>query len=367
MPWTKARPHACGRVDWVDYAKGWCIILVVMMHATYGVESALGQESWLNGFIAWARPFRMPDFFLVAGLFLSRSIDRPWRDYLDRKVLHFAYFFVLWTLIQGVPKSLWAGGDAISVAGDLAFAMIEPFGTLWFIYLLPIFFVATKLLRRAAPELVLIAAAALQMANIFTDWTVIDEFAARYVYFFAGYLFAPEIFALADKARANVRKTLAALLAWGVLNWLAVRLGYAALPGVSLALGFAGACAVVAFSALLARARIFGFLPTLGARSIIVYLAFFLPMAATRVLLLKSGLIGDAGAVSLIVTAVAILVPLALSRFVRGTPLAFLFERPAIFRLPPHPSGKQPRFAAPVDKCGDGWPMSANRLNSIEL
>ena len=95
---------AKARVDWVDYAKGWCIILVVMMHSTLGVEEAMGRESWLHGFIEWARPFRMPDFFLVAGLFLSRTIDRPWRDYLDRKVLHFGYFYVLWTLIQGVPK-----------------------------------------------------------------------------------------------------------------------------------------------------------------------------------------------------------------------------------------------------------------------
>ena len=32
------------RVDWVDYAKGICIILVVMMHSTLGVEQAAGQR-----------------------------------------------------------------------------------------------------------------------------------------------------------------------------------------------------------------------------------------------------------------------------------------------------------------------------------
>ena len=31
------------RVDWVDYAKGICIILVVMMHSTLGVEKATGE------------------------------------------------------------------------------------------------------------------------------------------------------------------------------------------------------------------------------------------------------------------------------------------------------------------------------------
>jgi uncharacterized membrane protein YcfT len=36
--------HA-GRVDWVDYAKGFCIIMVVMMHSTLGVEAAAGRRT----------------------------------------------------------------------------------------------------------------------------------------------------------------------------------------------------------------------------------------------------------------------------------------------------------------------------------
>jgi uncharacterized membrane protein YcfT len=50
------------RVDWVDYAKGFCIVFVVMMHSTLGVERAVGQEGWLHTVVAFARPFRMPDF-----------------------------------------------------------------------------------------------------------------------------------------------------------------------------------------------------------------------------------------------------------------------------------------------------------------
>ncbi len=350
---------AKARVDWVDYAKGWCIILVVMMHSTLGVEEAMGRESWLHGFIEWARPFRMPDFFLVAGLFLSRTIDRPWRDYLDRKVLHFGYFYVLWTLIQGVPKlAIAQGGDPGAVLSGLALAMVEPFGTLWFIYLLPIFFVVTKLTRRAPVEAVLFVAAMLQMARIHTGSTVIDEFAGRYVYFFAGYAFAPQIFAVADRARAHVAATLGALLAWGVVNGLAVRYGVSALPGVSLALGFAGAAAVVAFSALLAQAGVATFLRALGARSIIVYLAFFLPMALSRVALVRLGLIEDGGLISLIVTATAIVVPLAVYAWTRGTRLRFLFERPALFRLP------QDRRAAPTSD--DTPATSGERLRSAQ-
>ena len=49
----------------------------------------------MGAFVAFAKPFRMPDFFLISGLFLTRAIDRDWHDYLDRKVWHFAYFYVL--------------------------------------------------------------------------------------------------------------------------------------------------------------------------------------------------------------------------------------------------------------------------------
>jgi uncharacterized membrane protein YcfT len=331
---TQQDSSGADRVDWVDYAKGWCIVLVVTMHSTLGVGEAFGRESWLHDFVAWARPFRMPDFFLVAGLFLDKTIDKGWRVYLDRKAVHFLYFYLLWTFIQGVPKLLISESlDPAGVARGLAFALVEPFGTLWFIYLLPVFFIVTKLLRGAPVLVVLFAAALLQTSAIHTGWIMIDEFTARYVYFFAGYAFAPRFFALASRARAHAAAALAALAVWGMANAFAVNHGVAAMPVVSLALGFAGAAAVVAFSALLARARMLAFLRDLGSRSLVIYLAFFLPMAATRIFLVKTQLIGDAGAASLIVTAAAIALPLALHRVTKGGKWRFLFERPQAFRL----------------------------------
>ncbi|MBF5067797.1 acyltransferase, partial [Salmonella enterica subsp. enterica serovar Istanbul] len=62
-------------------------------------------------------------------------------------------------------------------------SFIEPFGTLWFIYLLPIFFVVTKLTRNVHPLIIWLFAAALETAHVATGWTVIDEFCARFVYF----------------------------------------------------------------------------------------------------------------------------------------------------------------------------------------
>src|SRR5947199_5467952 len=183
------------RVDWVDYAKGFCIVMVVMMHSTLGVEAATGEQSWMHYAVAFAKPFRMPDFFLISGLFLARVIDRDWRTYLDRKVVHFAYFYLLWVTIQFAFKApgLAAENGVLGVARLYAESFIEPFGTLWFIYLLPIFFVFTQLTRGVPVLVVWTILAALEIAHVQSGWTVIDEFAAPSIYFYTGYILSARI------------------------------------------------------------------------------------------------------------------------------------------------------------------------------
>jgi uncharacterized membrane protein YcfT len=335
---------APGRIAWVDYAKGFCIIMVVMMHSTLGVEAEAGREGFMHALVAFAKPFRMPDFFLISGLFLALVIGRDWRSYLDRKVVHFVYFYLLWTAIQFAVKAPhFAAQDGwLGVLRLYLESFVEPFGTLWFIYLLPIFFVVTKATRGVPPVVIWLIAAALEIAPIETGWSVIDEFAARFVYFYTGYLFAPRIFALAATVQARPLRAAIALAVWALFEGVAVFAGYADLPFVSLGLGLIGAAAVVAVSALLAKSAMFAPLRFCGQHSIVIYLAFFLPMAATRVLLLKTGIIGDVGVVSLIVTVAGVLGALAIWWAARGLRLDFLFERPARFWLTAKPAALQP-------------------------
>ncbi len=327
------------RVDWVDCAKGLCIIMVVMMHSTLGVEDAVGRQGFMHALVSFARPFRMPDFFLISGLFLARVIDRDWRTYLDRKVMHFAYFYVLWVTIQFVVKSPNLIREFGLAGTGFAYleAFIEPFGTLWFIYLLPIFFVVTKLARGVHPALMFTAAALLEIAPIDTGWTVIDEFAARFVYFYAGYLLATQVFAVAAWAQAKPRLALVGLAAWALINGGLVLAGYATWPLVSLALGFAGAMAIVTIAALIAKLPAFEPVRYCGENSIIIYLAFFLPMLTTRLVLLKTGLVPDVGAMALVITTAGIFGALVMWWLTRNTPLAFLWVRPQRFKLAPRP------------------------------
>ena len=330
-----------GRVAWVDTAKGVCIIMVVVMHSTLGVEAAAGREGWMHALVAFAKPFRMPDFFLISGLFLARVIDRDWRSYADRKVVHFAYFYLLWLTIQFALKApgIAADGGIMEVARQYALAFLDPFGTLWFIYLLPVFFVVTKLARdwRVPPAIVWAIAAALEVAPIHTGWMVPDEFASRFVYFYTGYVMAPLIFSLAAKAQAHPRRTVAWLVLWAMANGILVMRGIADAPVISLILGLLGAVAVMRIAALLAQRSFWAPLTYCGQHSIVIYLSFFLFMAASRSVLIKTGVITDLGTISLIVTAAGVIGPLVLFWIVRGTRFRFLFERPARFWLTPKP------------------------------
>src|SRR6266851_3518057 len=292
LPLAASARSAPVRIDWVDYAKGICIVMVVMMHSVLGVELAASQTGFMHVLVMFAKPFRMPDFFLISGLFLSVVIDRDWRTYLDRKVVHFAYFYVLWVTIQ-------FGFKAPGFAAETGWAHVG------FMYL----------------------------------ESVIDEFSARFVYFYSGYLFAHHVFALSHRARARPALALAGLAAWALVNGGVVGSGFSEWPLISLVLGLAGACAIVTIGTLLARAHWLNFLRACGEHSIVIYLAFFLPMAATRTLLLRAGPIHDTGTISLVVTIVGVVGALLLWRVALAVGANFLFERPAAFWIAP----KKPR------------------------
>lgn len=344
-PGAGTTPEDNLRLAWVDVAKGLCILLVVTMHATLGTGVAMGGEGFLHPLVAFAQPFRIPAFFLLSGLFLGRVIGRGWRPFADKRVVHFAYFYGLWLLIQSAAKygEIAGEGGPTAFLRHLALALVEPYASLWFIYLLAVFSVVTKLLRRLPGPVLLGAAALLQVFPLHTPSYLVEEFCARYVFFVAGYLFAGRIFALAETVRARPGPVLGALALWALAEGglaLTPSAGpgspaLASLPGVGLLLGGAGALALVALAVLLTAAGgpVARALRDCGNRSIAIYLAFFLPMAVTRAFIVETGLITDVGLASLVVTASAALVPLLLERLVRGTRLSFLFRRPHAFHL----------------------------------
>ena len=188
---------------------------------------------------------------------------------------------------SGIYQEAGAGG----LLQAYLMGLIDPFGTLWFNYMLAVFLLVVRALRHVPPLAVFAVAALLEMAPVETGWVLADEFAARFVYFFAGY-------------------------------WMAER-GWSQLPGIGLALGFIGAAAVVSLGVWLSQFRAARAIGYCGENSIVIYLAFFLFMAGSRGVLMKFVLRLDTGVIG----------PVPLYWAVRNTRLSFLFQRPLWARL----------------------------------
>jgi uncharacterized membrane protein YcfT len=322
------------RTAWVDVAKAMCIVLVAMMHSTLGYQQAAGETGFLDPVVAFFAPFRIPTFFVLSGLFLGRALERRFGSYARTRLLHLGYFYLLWLVIHIVVRSGPSlVTDPRTAAGVFLSALVEPYGTLWFLHLLLVFSLVAYALRRSNPLVVLAAAAALYLVRVETGSTLLDEFAGRGVYFAAGWALAPVFFRLAEAARARPRAATFAIAAFAAANAAVLSLTpFAVWPPVALALGLAGAAAMTLLAARLAATPAGPWLASLGRRTLVVYVAFTLPMAALRTVLVGSGLLVDGwfavGLGCALVTAGAVAALLVLARLVRGSMLAFLFERP---------------------------------------
>ncbi|MBL4863718.1 MAG: acyltransferase family protein [Rhodobiaceae bacterium] len=323
------------RIDWIDYVKGLTIILVAQMHITLGTQEALGaSHMWLVDLVEFARPFRVPLFFMVAGLFVSRSMKWDLTKFADAKFVHFAYFYFLWSAIQIAMKLAFAGyGNHAIDMTDILLLPIEPFSTLWFIHALAIFFMVTRVLKNLPPVLLVGAAAILYAAPIHTGWGAVDEFASRYIFFLAGYFGATQFFNLAEAARNNALRAVAGSLSAFAMVYFFVDAGIVTKPLFGLLAAFGGAAATIALLSLAADRGQLKWLAYVGQRSLYVYLAFFLPGAVMRIGLIKTGFIENADLIALIATVVAVAAPLIGFKLIEKTPLAFVFVRPAFFHL----------------------------------
>lgn len=327
------------RIDWIDAAKGLTIMLVVMKHVTYGTAASLHSTPYFFNILSeWTIPFRMPLFFLVAGLFARKALHAPTRQFLDGKILHFAYFYLLWSLIQiGLKMVLPHDGNWVITYKDLLLVPLEPFGLLWFIYALALFFATMRLARDVRPAIMIFFALALYFTRLDTGWTMPDEFAHRFIFFVSGIYAAPYVFTLAAWAMAHVTRGIfagvVALISVGVI----VYTGAIDTRIIELATGYIGSTGTIMLIAILAKKGYAKPLSFVGARSLYVFLAFFLPMAITRVGMIKLG-VENGDIITLAALIMAVGAPILAYEITKNTALSFVFKRPAFFRLKPAPA-----------------------------
>jgi len=347
-------PHSPSRIDGIDIARGLSMLLVVIMHSTIGVEAASGRAEIFHRIVDFATGFRIPAFFLISGLFFAKAMRFSLEELFRRRIFGLLALYLIWLVIHVTirsigpiltdPASGLIGKDGL--LPELLLGLIEPFGALWFIYLLAVFALVGWLVRAMPGWLVVLLAAALESLRIQTGWTLIDEFCARFVYFQLGLMVSPLLlpqraagdivpsFVLKDIATRPVLPVLL-LVVWGVVQSLLVVGGYDRWRIFSLLDGVIGAGALLLIGALVAQSLplkgLKAFLLLMGRRSIVVYLVFTIPMALMRMMLLRFFPDLPLDLMVFIVVVAAIATALLLERLSRRSRLiGRLFERPVL-------------------------------------
>ncbi len=329
------------RTAWVDVAKGISIVLVALHHVV--IEAVV--QGWVpdvaHEVSSTLGTLRMPLFFLASGIFATRTLAGGWGRLLERRVLFFAWLYVLWLVI----RYLWFGlvGHGIDLgAWASPWATVRqlwlPASGLWFLYALALYSLIGRA-TRAVPPAARVAAAAVLSALVGSGVVPVESYAWRsmalnLVFFLVG---ADASGAIRRRAAAFSRRTAAGVALGGTVAFVALTLALrepdiAGVPGARLLTSIVALTAGVAFAVALAGTWAGRGPEWLGTRTLEVYLihALLLVPFAMLVALVHPGAwnVAVGLAMVLVTTVVVVAGSFAVARGLRSVGGGWVFAPP---------------------------------------
>ncbi len=330
----------------IDIAKGFAIVAIVFGHVWLGLEAA-GLIQDLHTFnVVYDTVYmsHLSVFAFTAGLFVQRGMRRvgPWKYALDRD-LTFLWLYLLWTAIQGGVKLAASSVVNSPTSLESVLKIWTPDAQLWFFGWIALMMVFTALVRpwdspaRRAAALLIAGTGSLAMWGLGGSILGTQGLALT-IFFVVATIWRGERFLAFAAARSRWTLIAAAVLGLGTMVVLGVS-GLATPPTldgesrtvVSVVLGTVastgGVVGILATSKLVAGMPGAAWLSSLGAKSMVIFVAHIVFTSGTRIVLNVAGvenLVLQAGAG----TAVGVLGPVALGALAPKLKLGWLFELP---------------------------------------
>ncbi len=197
---SRQRAAMTQRTDWVDYAKGIGIILVVYGHllsSGFHAGLAVPQHFFLLS-DSLVYSFHMPLFFFLAGLFAGQSCrKRGLKKFLVNKLEIIAYPYLIWSFLQASVELAFASQSFRGATyGQLLAIPYLPWAQFWFLYALLAMYVAFgmfSLLGKYFHVFLLITACVLFVRPINSEIMAMHGFSTGFLFFVIGAL-AKEFF-----------------------------------------------------------------------------------------------------------------------------------------------------------------------------
>jgi fucose 4-O-acetylase-like acetyltransferase len=330
-----------GRIDWVDYAKGIGIILVVYGHLlSSGYHAGLDIPSHFFGLSdSIIYGFHMPLFFLLSGLFVENSLQKHGtRDYLGNQLRRLVYPYFIWSILQMSVEVIFSSYTQKGTTLSDVFAIVyQPWGQFWFIYALFVmnltYVIFSKLGKFALTFLTLVSVW-LFFYPIRIEAAALASFSAHFIFFISGILVRKYLWGrdILKPSLWIVTILLITLLGsgWFIFENMIepTRLASSAHPFYFLYLAVVGILFCINLAQYLAEKNLAPFLKMLGLYSLQIYLAHMLAGVGIRVILQKVFHLQSWELHMLLGVLFALIAPIFLQRLSKSFNLSYVFEFP---------------------------------------
>jgi fucose 4-O-acetylase-like acetyltransferase len=327
------------RTEWIDYAKGLGIILVVYAHLlSSGFHARLPiSEHFFLLSDSTVYSFHMPLFFFLAGLFARQSfLKRGAWKFLVTKIRFIAYPYLVWSFLQGTVELLFSKESHRGVTvPDLLTIPYIPLAQFWFLYAIFLMYALYALLSclgKFATVTLLVLASVLFFYPISTEVMALHGFSTGFLFFILG-LLLKEHFGYLERYCIPLPITLGLFFllmgsTYTVFEYVLepTRLTDGSHPFYFLFLACVGILFCTGLAQYLAEKKCCTVIQTLGVYSIQIYLVHMLAGVAVRIVLLNFFSIENPVLHIIAGVAGGLFVPIVLYRIAIRLRFPYLFE-----------------------------------------
>ncbi|RYE52949.1 MAG: acyltransferase [Sphingobacteriales bacterium] len=290
------------RMDWIDYAKGFAIILVVFRHAVVGFERAgLEVPTSLFNIQEFFFNFRMPVFFILSGIFLQRAVSKmsP-QKMLKKKVTTLLYPYFLWTTVFITLQIVLSDyTNATRSWKDYAFILTQPrnLDHMWYLLALfntnVLFILLHKLNGKYRVVHLFISVALHLISYVVRDYSLFSDLLYHYIFLFIGTAVSDLLFRQDVEGGLTKKSMIAQFMAMlpvfvaGQLLWLTYKESIEALLLPNLVIILIASYTFYLFVKLMWTFKVFTSLTIIGRHSLYIYILHLFVISAFRIICMK--------------------------------------------------------------------------------
>ncbi len=287
-------PQSSGRIEWIDYAKGITIFLVVYSHVLIGVYNSqfnISYSFYIHS-IKFMYSFHMPVFFFLSGIFAIKSSAVSLPDFLIKKLKIIAYPYLIWSLIQGCIYAFMSPFTNFKFSlGELPTTILfNPLMQLWFLYILffthALFFLINRLSGKYNYYILLTVALVMYFFSGYIKIHIISKIFQFFLYYVLGHVLTKKN-NIKKYLTLNRIQILCFTVLFVILELMIVDLNgnidYIGNPLQSLFLACMGIALIISISIYLSQAQNIRFILEMGKLSLPIYLMHILTIVGFRI------------------------------------------------------------------------------------